>query len=142
MVDVSLNPRSVALILAFASGCSNQDAVDPLQTPEGKLCEQAYVATVDAVTEMFARRGGEPPATWPDQAEYLARCLELEMSEAQLRCLNPTTSQAEPDHCATVLEPKKASADRFTRWFNAEVREALAQPEQPEGMMPERGGRE
>ncbi|MBX2803887.1 MAG: hypothetical protein KTR31_39795 [Myxococcales bacterium] len=99
--------------------------MDPLDTPAGRLCDQAYASTVKILTEQFARAGTHFP-DWPDRRTYVVKCIELELTEEQVRCLDPEWSRGDPQGCSVAMESAKRGADELSKWFTDEVKKGLA----------------
>lgn len=113
---------SSALMLATLGGCSGPTAAERVASPSGQACARAYDATVGSVSQLFERRGGPSPTAWPDQGRFVRQCLDLDMTEAQLACLDPGRAASDPDGCAVALESAKEGVDALSRWFNAELK--------------------
>lgn len=111
-----------ALMIATWVGCASEPRQDPRTTPTGQACARAYDATVGSVAGLLARRGTPEPEVWPDANGFVRRCLELELDEARVACLDPDHARAHPEACAAALEPAKVGVDALSRWFNAELK--------------------
>ncbi len=109
-------------LMAILAACGPPEAVDPLQTPEGQLCADAYASAKALVAGMFERRRRPPPAHWPDRLEYVRRCLALELTQEQYACVDPAAARSAPRRCAELLSPAKTGVDQLTGWFNDALR--------------------
>lgn len=112
-------PISLSVLVATLPSCSTPPPT-PADTPRGQLCTRAYHATIEALS-IGLERSGQPLPRWPDAGAYLERCLALELSEAQLGCLDPDRVVADPAGCDEVMASAGPRADTLTRWFMTEL---------------------
>lgn len=91
---------STSIVLALL-GCGSAP-VDPASTPAGKLCGRAYSSTIDSLEDVANQRGVDMPEVATKQ-EYIAKCVELGFTDAQLKCLDPKLATGD-EACAASLK--------------------------------------
>ena len=106
------SPHSILVVAtAWALVACTPPPPDPGASPEGKLCGRAYGSTIDSLEDMFTQAGKDLPEVL-DKKAYVKLCVEMDFTEAQLKCMDPKLAQVDPG-CAETLEGVKDKTSKL-----------------------------
>lgn len=94
---------STSIVLALLA-CGSPPP-DPSSTPEGRLCGRAYGSTIDSLEDLYNQQGVDLPS-FLSKEEYVAKCVGLGFTEAELKCLDPKIATGNKE-CEVALEKVK-----------------------------------
>ena len=129
---------SLPILLASLLACGSSEPEDLSRTPDGRLCNRAYSSTIDSLTDLFTK-SGKPTPEWPAKDAYIEKCVALDLSEDQLKCLDPKISGSDPAGCKETLDPVEGTKKELAKWFSGELEKAMKTGDKKEGEGEEKG---